>query len=107
MTEHQTDLLDYLDRYPHAPGFKVAGGTSERAAYAMRERAPSIRERALAAITASPNGLTADEVAEQLGVTPFACRPRLSELVAQMKIKESGRTRENASGKLAAVMVKA
>jgi predicted HTH transcriptional regulator len=88
------------EQYPHAPGFK-RDGTSKLAAEESKPEASYLRAACLDCIRRDP--ATADEVAEWLGRSVLAVRPRLSELVAQGKIEETGKRRRNASGKLAAV----
>jgi hypothetical protein len=86
--------------YPEIPGFKRLG-TSKLAAEESKPEASYLRAACLDCIRRDP--ATADEVAEWLGRSVLAVRPRLSELVAQGKIEESGKRRRNASGKLASV----
>ena len=65
-----------------------------------------MRERVLAAIRkAGAFGLTADEAAAKLGLTPFTARPRCTELNKLGKIMDSGLRRENESGRRAIVWV--
>lgn len=89
-------------RYPDEPGFK-AGANSRAAADAIAGRAPNLRERVFSAIEAAPGGLTADEIAEKIGATPFAVRPRVTELSAKGRIFDTGNSRLNASGRSASV----
>jgi hypothetical protein len=65
--------------YPDVPGFKVQGASQE-AAKAMVGAAKTLRARAILCIARAPGGLTADEVAAELGASPFAVRPRITEL---------------------------
>lgn len=103
----QLDLLSYSpsvrahpqgkglgDRYPHAPGHK-ARATSRDAARAMRAKAPTLRDRVLAAITAGE--ASADQVAFLLGQSILSIRPRVAELAAMGKIVDSGKRRLNDS----------
>lgn len=87
-------------KYPHAPGFKREG-TSKIAAQEMLRTAKTLSEKTLALLHTRP--LTADEVADILGKSVLAIRPRLSELNTLGKIVETSDRRRNASGKLAAV----
>jgi len=90
------DQLGLFDqRYPNQPGYRREG-TSREAAEAMKPRAPGIRARALELLKDA--SLTADEIAAKLNVTVLACRPRVTELLAQGKIYDTGRTRANSSG---------
>ena len=81
--------------YPASPGYKEAT-TSKDAAKAISGRAATLRDKVFAAICAGP--VTADEVAERLGETVLAIRPRLSELRKAGWIEPSGERRKNASG---------
>ena len=87
--------------YPNHPGAKV-GGTSQDAADAMAEHAPTLRERCLDLI-ASRGDLTTDEAAELLNVSVLAVRPRFSELRTMGKIEQTGDRRTNESGMTANV----
>ena len=64
--------------YPNVPGFKT-GDTSSEAAGRMASVAKTLRARALACLARQPGGLTADEVAAELGASPFAVRPRITD----------------------------
>jgi predicted transcriptional regulator len=86
--------------YPDVPGAK-RNGTSTDAAFDMRPRAPTLRTQVL--ILLAQGAKTADECAEIMGKTVLAIRPRLSELVKQGLIHDTGDTRENISGVRATV----
>lgn len=94
------DLFDYRDRYPQAPGFKRPG-TSEDAAAAVKDLAPTLRSRCLDALKDRP--MTADEVAADLRESVLSVRPRVSELHEFGLIEDSGERRENVSGHMAVV----
>jgi predicted ArsR family transcriptional regulator len=81
--------------YPDAPGFKEPT-TSQDAAIKIAPRAGNLRERALAIIKAAAS--TADEIADSMGETVLAIRPRISELNQMGLIEKSGIRRKNASG---------
>lgn len=87
-------------RYPDAPGFK-ARDTAKNAAALIDGEAANLRVQCLGIIGYCPS--TADEVANQLGRSVLAIRPRLSELVARNRIVDSGERRLNQSGKPAIV----
>ena len=87
--------------YPEHPGAKVSG-TSQDAAYAMAEHAPTWRERCLELIE-QRGDLTTDEAAEILQVNILAVRPRFSELRTMGKIEHTGARRTNESGMTANV----
>lgn len=97
------DLFEFSAKYPARPGFKERG-TSKDAAKAVSGGAAGLRERVLEAIRhAGPSGLTADQAAFSVGLTPFSARPRVTELSKAGKIVRTGTRRENASGLKAAV----
>jgi hypothetical protein len=102
------NMLDEMNKYPEAPGFKVPG-TSQEAAREMSGRAPNLRERVyeqiLRGFTAGHGGKTADEVAESLHETVLSVRPRVAELKRMGRIRDSSIRRRNISGMKAAVWI--
>ena len=90
-------LADY--GYPDSPGFREKGGTSEEAAAIVASSSTNLRTMALDKIRENP--ATADEVADALGMSVLAIRPRISELRKLGKIVRNGDRRPNASGILA------
>jgi hypothetical protein len=99
----QPNLFDWPDRqrYPAAPGFKERGGTSQEAAEAIEPRANTLRAKALAALEL--RALTPDEIADALGESVLAIRPRVTELFNLGRIEWTGEKRTNASGMRAKV----
>jgi hypothetical protein len=95
----EPDLFAEL-AYPNSPGAR-RNGSSRAAAVDMKDRAPAIRDRALALLKGA--ALTADEVAAVLKETVLATRPRITELNRMGLIHDTGRTRLNASGSKATV----
>lgn len=95
------DLLgDVLARYPQAPGFKERT-TSRDAARAVAGGAGTLREQVFECLrVAGPAGLTPDEIAEKIGRTVLAIRPRVTELAKDDPpwIVPTGDRRANASG---------
>lgn len=88
------------------PASARASDTSRAAARSMTEPAPLLRARVKAAINqAGLSGVTADEAAAALGLSPLAVRPRVTELRQAGDIADSGRRRANASGRKAAVWI--
>lgn len=80
--------------------------TSVAAAVSLARDAPRLRAEVHAAIRrAGAAGLTADEAAAALGLTPFSTRPRCTELAAAGLVADSGMRRRNASGRSAIVWV--
>lgn len=88
------------EKYPHTPGWKKVG-TSSEAAHAVKSKAATLREKVLRVLSFA--ALTADEVAQRIDESVLSVRPRLSELSARGMIEETGQRRRNASGKMAAV----
>lgn len=78
MLPGQIDMFDSPAKpYPQGPGFKERT-TSKLAAAKIESRAATLREQALQIIKTCPS--TADEVADRIGASILAVRPRLSEL---------------------------
>ena len=99
--KQQPDLLDY----PRTPGWRTPV-TSIEAAEAIAPGAKLLRDKVLRAIRAAGAfGLTADEAAARLGLTPFTARPRCTELNKLGEIMDSGLRRENESGRRAIVWI--
>lgn len=92
------------DLFPHSPGFKERGGTSEAAAIVMAESAPALRSRCLRLIAAEPAGLTACEVAARLKWELCSVRARVSELFALGQVRKSGRRQSLQSDRTQAVI---
>jgi len=69
-------------------------------------RGEHLRQLALAALTATPLGLTADEIAAALDESVLAVRPRVSELFHAGLIEKTGERRRNHSGLCAHVWKK-
>lgn len=89
-----------LFTYPDKLGFKEAT-TSAEAAASMEKSAPLLRDKCRRALLFGP--ATADEIAERLGVSVLAVRPRFTELLRNGQIDETGERRKNASGRSAKV----
>lgn len=94
-----TSLFDHS--YPSSPGFREPD-TSRKAAESMAPTASLLREKCLAALR-QHGPMTADEIAERVGITPFSCRPRCTELLALGHIADTGERRRNDSGRSAKV----
>lgn len=94
---------DLFDVYPDVPAARPTD-TSIAAAESLAEGVAGLRQRVLDAIRAAGAiGLTPDEAAAQLELTPFTTRPRFSELREKGLIEDSGLRRANASGRKAIV----
>lgn len=89
--------------YPDTPGFKVTTPeTSLAAAVQESANAPTLRDLCLDYLRGQ-GPLTADELAEVMGRSVLAIRPRISELHALGKVEDTHIRRFNASGKKAVV----
>lgn len=95
MTARQQSLF-----YPHSAGFQMTE-TSHEAAKAARQSAKSIRATILLAL--KRRAMTPDEVADLLGLSVLAVRPRFTELKKMKAIRDTGLRRVNISGKRAVV----
>ena len=99
----QMEMFGASRRYPHEPGFK-SHGTSQEAARAIAPLARSIRGRVLRHFQEQhPAGLTVDELARDLKISPFTARPRVSELHARGLVEQTAVRRANDSGHSATV----
>jgi hypothetical protein len=88
--------------YPFSAGFKEPGGTSEEAA--RQVNAGALQGEVLAVFDRHPEGLTADEVASELGRSILAIRPRVSELRKLGEVVPVARgARKNESGRRARI----
>jgi hypothetical protein len=89
--------------YPLYPGTKGTD-TSAAAAADLAPKLGRLQNMALAAIReAGANGLTADELADKLGMDRWSIQPRTSELRLRRLIADSGARRRNSTGKQAIV----
>lgn len=86
-----------------------ASATNEAVRAAARTnvaRTERLRALVLEVLAASPDGLTADEIAAKLAASVLAVRPRVSELFHGGRIEKSGERRLNQSGLAAYVWKK-
>jgi len=88
-------------QFPYAPGYKDVD-TSKKTAQAIIAEADTLREK-VAVLYRSGAKASADKIAEALGRSVLAIRPRVSELVAQGKLQDTGMRERNASGHMAKV----
>ena len=86
--------------YPLAAGSKT-GGTSAEAAKMIH--AARLRNKALRVLQTNPGGLTADEIAAELGESILSIRPRVSELRRLGEVEKTSERRRNESGMSASV----
>jgi hypothetical protein len=105
MSATAPDMFGHVepDRYPDAPGHRGVE-TSIAAAEGVAPKLGRLQRMTLEAITArGPFGLTADELAERLGLDRYSIQPRTSELRRKGLIVDCGLRRRNASRKQAIV----
>jgi hypothetical protein len=100
------NITDVPASFPHHPGSKEKGGTSEAAAKLAAENAPALRQRCFALIEAAAIGLTGDEVAECMDWELCSIRARISELYAMGWVRKDGR-RANRHSRASCVVWKA
>jgi predicted ArsR family transcriptional regulator len=79
----------------------IRSDTSRLAHQAIKPHKPTLREMALEALARGPS--TADEAADYASVSPFAMRPRFTELHKAGKIEDTGERRTSSQGKTSAV----
>lgn len=92
-----------MARYPDSPGHRHID-TSIAAAEDLAPRLGRLQHQALSAIReAGWIGLTADELAEVLGLERYTIQPRTTELRRKGLIEDSGQRRPNRTGKRAIV----
>jgi predicted ArsR family transcriptional regulator len=94
--------MPYLE--PNLHGFKGSDGTSYESAVTAATTSAERRQTILALLTWDGQGMTADEIADALGYSVLAIRPRVSELRNMGLIEPTGERRRNASGMSAAVV---
>ncbi len=100
--------LQEITRLPLTPPARhnAPAGTSGVAADRIARHARDLRSSVLAFIVEQgPHGATDDEGEAALGVKPQTYTPRRGELVALRQVVDSGRRRNTASGRPAAVWV--
>ena len=94
-----------MSGYPDAPGHRGVD-TSVKAADAIAMKLGRLQRMAEAAIRkAGDDGLTADELAEQLQKQRWSIQPRTTELNRKGIIQDSGKRRFNVTGRAAIVWV--
>lgn len=101
------DLFNYSTAYPGLPGHK-GGETSQEAAEFIAPKAGVIRGKVAGHLASiHPRGATADETAVALSLSPFAVRPRFSELFQAGAIEKTGERRRNPTSTLRATVWRA
>lgn len=92
----QPDLFDPGRTYPEAPGYKERT-TSRDAARKIEPRVGTLKADILALLRQGGSG-TSDEIAEALGKSVLAIRPRVTELYKLGLIERTGAQLANVSG---------
>lgn len=86
--------------YPHAPGSKREGPSSDTARSLPLPKIRAIHRQICALL--EKHAMTPDEAGASLGSSVLYCRPRFSELVAQGLIEETGERRRQPGGRQSA-----
>jgi hypothetical protein len=85
--------------YPDFPGSRTnAPETSREAAKTVVDVAKSHREKILDALKDEVFGLSSERIAGKVGLTRYAVRPRISELVASGEVIETAFREKNGEG---------
>ncbi|MBE3637342.1 helix-turn-helix domain-containing protein [Mangrovicoccus algicola] len=79
----------------HAP----TDTSAATAAMLGKQRPTHLRDRVMAALSRAEGPLTADEIAERIGVDFMSIRPRLTELKAKKRVRDSGERGPSRSGR--------
>lgn len=92
---------DLFSRVPYDAGSKTKEGPSNAAGDAIRPRTKTLRDDVLTVL--KRGNFTADEIADRMGKSILAVRPRVTELNAAGDIEDTGLRRLNSSGVRATV----
>jgi predicted ArsR family transcriptional regulator len=89
------------DSYPDHPGYRRnAPETSKEAADAIAPMARNHRDQILAVIKAAyPDSRSSDQIASEVGLSPYSVRPRVSELVAGGQVERTEDRIKNQGGR--------
>ena len=87
--------------YPDSPGYRRnSPETSREAAEAIAPMARNHRDQILAVIkTAYPESRSSDQIAAEIGLSPYSVRPRVSELLAGGKVERTDDRTKNSGGR--------
>lgn len=91
--------MQYALKYDTAS--KTQSGPSNDAGRKLRPKSPTLRDGVLTVL--KRGCFTADEIAERMGKSILAVRPRVTELASSGVIEDTGARRKNASGQNATV----
>lgn len=97
-----TDLFNFRDQYPDSPGYRKRD-TSKEAAGKVAD-IPKIYGQILNALT---EPMTFYDMRDKLGLLYSRVQPRMSDLAASGKIKDSGQRKMTPYGRKAILWVKA
>jgi len=97
-----SDQLSIFDA-PETLPYQAHSETSRTAAEGMRSTAVTDRELVLRLLKGKLGGMTDEEIQRKLKLNPSTERPRRIELVQAGKVRDSGRRRNTASGRPAAI----
>jgi predicted ArsR family transcriptional regulator len=88
--DYSTSATRASDRYPSFPGSRDnAPETSREAARIVFDIAKTHRDKVLEALKGEVFGLSSEAIAGKLGLSRYAVRPRISELVASGEVIET------------------
>lgn len=97
---YSTTAPSASDRYPNHPGSRDnAPETSREAAKIVVDIAKTHRDKVLEALKGEVFGLSSEGIAGKLGLSRYAVRPRISELVASGEVIETPFRVKNAEGR--------
>lgn len=96
--------MPYTDQKPVGAGYKAAG-TSAEAARHIKPSVKIIRARITDYMRRFARPVSADDVAEGIGMSILSVRPRFSEMRTDGLIEQSGERGINASGRTCALWV--
>jgi hypothetical protein len=99
--QYPTSLRSASIRYPNHPGSRTGSPeTSEEAAIAIAPLARNHRDKVLAFLKAVyPEARSSDQIADAIGLSHYAVRPRTSELFADQKIERTNDRTKNGNGR--------
>ena len=98
---YSTTARSASDRYPNSPGYRQnAPETSKEAAEAIAPMARNHRDQIFAILKgAYPDSRSSDQIAAEIGLSPYSVRPRVSELLAGGKVERTDDRTKNSGGR--------
>lgn len=99
--EYTNGLRRASNSYPNYPGTRTGSPeTSEEAAIAIAPKARSDRFKILRFLKAvHPTAHSSEQIADAIGVSLYAVRPRISELFADDKVERTNDRTKNENGR--------